>query len=42
MALILRCAQRRSKDEGQQFEGAPQDCGLQPNHLTNRMFLRRA
>jgi hypothetical protein len=42
MALILRCAQRRSKGEGQQFEGAPQDRGLPSNHLRYRVFLRRA
>ncbi len=42
MALILRRASRHSKDEGQQFQGPPSGCGLQPNHLKNCVFLRRA
>jgi hypothetical protein len=42
MALVLRCARRRSKDEGQPILGSLPGCGCYYKHLNNRMFLRRA
>lgn len=42
MALILRCAERPSKDEGQPCLDTLQGRGRQPDYFKNRMFLRRA